>query len=114
MKSGETVYLSEPPEGPICDFCSDSPIYADYPARDFNVSQLPKPDGSKLNINSESDWAACKTCAGLIDANNWDALLDRSVETFRKKYGHRLPVAEARRSIAELHRKFRENRQPTH
>jgi hypothetical protein len=114
MKPGKRFYIPEPPGGPICDFCSSREIYADYPAQDFNVWQLPKPDGTKLNINSESDWAACKTCADLIDAENWDTLLERSLKAFRKKYGAMLPEAEMRRSIADLHRQFRQNRRPTH
>jgi hypothetical protein len=114
MRPGRTVHIPEPPEGPICDFCSGKEIYADYPASDFNVWQVPKPDGSKLNINSQSDWAACKTCAELIDAESWNALLERSLETFRRKYGAILPEAEMRKSIADLHRQFRENRRPIH
>lgn len=97
----------------ICDFCSGPKIHVIYPARTFNA-WLEKLDGNKMNLISESDWGACKACAFLIDANLWDALVERSLLWFRMKYGAALPEAELRTAIIELHRRFRENREQTH
>jgi hypothetical protein len=107
----QEVYVTAPAEGPICDFCSGTPIYASYPAKTFTAQQVENPDGKKLNINSQADWAACKTCADLVDASQWDALLQRSVKTFRVKFGGMIPERDLRKFISDLHRQFRENRQ---
>lgn len=113
----QEVFITAPgaEKGPICDFCSGSPIYASYPAKSFTAQQMENPEsGKKVNINSQADWAACKTCADLVDTNQWDALLSRSVETFRYRYGGMIPDRELRNFISDLHRKFRENRQQVH
>jgi hypothetical protein len=108
------VTLTAATQLPLCDFCSAPGIYANYPARSFTAWELQKQDGSTMNVNSQSDWAACKACASLIDANEWDALVERSILWFRRNWGAALPEAELRSAITDLHRRFRENRQETH
>jgi len=110
----QEVYVTAPAQGPVCDFCSSTPIYASYPAKTFTAQQIEQPDGKKLHLNSQADWATCKACADLIDASQWDALLSRSIETFRKKFGNMVPERDLRDFISNLHRQFRENRQQMH
>ena len=45
-----------------CDFCGDSQNLREYPT-----------DHGVIN------WYACATCAGLIEAEKWDRLIERSV-----------------------------------
>jgi len=52
-----------PEEVLICDFCPGTPVAARY-----------------------RDWAACPECERIIDAGDWDALLERSVAGFFEKY----------------------------
>jgi hypothetical protein len=106
--------IDEPASGPICDFCSDPRIFASYPAKDFTAGQFKNPDGKKLVANSRGGWAACKTCTELIEAGKWESLLDRSIATFLTKYGTHIPAQALRGFIADLHKQFRENRQPIH
>jgi hypothetical protein len=97
-----------------CDFCSAPELYANYPAKTLTAWQLKDPDGNMLNVNSGSDWAACRACAALVDAGNWDALVERGIQWFRMRYGAATPEAELRQVIRDLHRRFRENRLHTH
>ena len=86
----------------ICDFCS-----APKPARRYSCRPF-KMTGPKLR--SVGGWAACNACAELIDADRWEDLADRSVDSFLKKY----PVIareRALREIQELHQQFRDNRE---
>lgn len=103
--------IKEPSSGPICDFCSSPRLFARYPARDFVAAKLETPTRA-LNACSRGDWSACKSCAELIEASRWDALLERSVATFREKYGQWIPPSALRGFIHDLHKQFRENRQP--
>ena len=57
---------------PICDFCSSPTVTWRSPAVTFSVE----------GITSVSDWAACDPCHALIEANDQDGLLDRSLKTF--------------------------------
>jgi hypothetical protein len=96
-------------DDPRCDFCSDPRIFARYPAKDFAVKHVSGP-----NVASRGDWAACKRCTELIEAAKWDELLERSIATFRVKYGGMIPPDILRRFITDLHLLFRQNRQPLH
>lgn len=102
-----------PASGPICDFCSGKEVYARYPAKTFNAVKAGEGQRT-LYVNSEDDWAACQPCAALIDAGSWDGLLQRSVQTFREKYGSMVPEKALREFISDLHCQFRSNRQHTH
>jgi hypothetical protein len=53
-----------------CDFCNaDFPEF-EVPVRDFIVPDL-------AGHASAGNWAACRPCAGLIEADRWNALLRR-------------------------------------
>lgn len=54
-----------------CDFCSDRPVVAAYPCRDFTLPDCPE-------IGSRGAWAACAECARLIDTDQREALASRA------------------------------------
>jgi hypothetical protein len=65
----------------ICDFCSDPQIARYYECPDFVMDASRKPE-----LRSKGAWAACATCASLIESGNWDRLLGRAVDAQRVKY----------------------------
>lgn len=76
----------------VCDFCS-----APGPSRDFDVPDFEMDDFS--GIESTGGWAACDTCAALIDKDNRKGLLQRSIETAAfPKFTHG--------ALKELHARF--------
>ena len=91
---------------PICDFCSSPTITWRYPTVTFSVE----------DVTSVSDWAACATCHVLIETDDQDGLLDRSVNTLPGL--NEFPAddrgaakAHLRAVIAPLHDGFRASRQ---
>ena len=91
---------------PICDFCSSPTVTWRYPAVTFSVE----------GITSVSDWAACDSCHVLIETNDRDGLLDRSVNLFPGL--NEVPADDRggaavrlRGMIAPLHDGFRASRQ---
>lgn len=91
---------------PICDFCSESSIWAVFPANTFNYFSF-----LDLNCNSEGEWFACKVCAELINGEKWDDLRDRALAVFKHTYGYEDSELEIlKQAVEELHSKFRENR----
>jgi hypothetical protein len=62
-----------------CDFCNtDWPKYV-LPASNFEA--IPG------QVMAGSDWAACETCAGLIQYNQWNALHRRVVASWTARHG---------------------------
>jgi len=86
-----------------CDFCSKRAVAWTYPADDF----------VELNTmwGSAGDWAACMKCHDLIEAGDFKALAQRSVDRYWK-YGPGMlpdtPVVRAMllKEISSLHRAF--------
>lgn len=68
----------------ICDFCSDPTVVARYHAEDFIVEHMSKPP--YVVQQSVGDWAACRTCETLIDANEWSNLALRATNMFGETY----------------------------
>jgi hypothetical protein len=104
------VYFSATEGKEICDFCSAPQIYKDYPEKDFNFKSV-----QGINLNSSGGWCACKTCADLLDSENWDGMHTRCVDEFIKQN----PRFEKERkwvgeSVKDLHEKFKANRLPVH
>ncbi len=60
-----------------CDFCSDSKVVARYAARDFAVGVH-----GDITVESIGDWAACAVCEKLLDALDWNAVVERSTQKF--------------------------------
>ncbi len=97
-----------------CDFCSSTPIYKTYDATPIRVEA----EDSTVHF-IDTGWAACATCAALIDNDHWDELTDRSVALWReeiRRNGIALSsdhLARIRAYVGELHRQFREARKAT-
>jgi hypothetical protein len=90
------------PEKPICDFCSDPNITRDFKTRTFTFSYFPI-------WGSQGDWAACDTCAALVDAGKWDELLDRSMLGFYRELTPE-ELSVIRPLVGQLHQEFNQNR----
>lgn len=95
-----------PPTGPICDFCSAPEVWASYPAKTFHWREM-----NGLHLNSVGGWAACKRCAELIEAENWDGLLERSWQTLIAEHPWMRAAPEMKRELKNLQDVFRKNRE---
>jgi len=83
-----------------CDFCNERPEFI-LPVRDFVTDFLRK--GA-----SGGNWAACATCAKLIETNNWSGLVARYVSVRESRDGVTV-LPEEVAAIRALHRKLRKN-----
>ncbi len=93
------------PSGPVCDFCASVPVVKTYAAHPF-VFMKSQP----VEHHSDEGWSACKRCAELIDAEEWDKLTDRAVSLFKAR--HSIPrgdVPSVREQLRKIHAAFREN-----
>jgi hypothetical protein len=82
----------------ICDFCSSPDPVWRGPAISFPVFEA--------KSASEGAWAACDTCAALINAGDRMGLARRSAETFSAKYSVPFDMTP----FLELHAMFFEHR----
>lgn len=80
--------------GRFCDFCSDPHPPWDYPCESFELWGL---------VNSLDSWGACDACHLLIQADQWDALAERS----KAKMGVPAIPLHIHRQIHEAFRKHR-------
>lgn len=99
VQRGERT-IHEPVSSPVCDFCGhDSPAW-DYDCQDFVIA----PD-----LASQGGWAACTPCSNMIEADDWDGVLERCVSGAEKFGGEKL-AARIRISAGLMHRGFRQYR----
>jgi hypothetical protein len=103
-----------------CDFCS-TPLNGDKDTKSYGCRTFTPSFGGIL-VNADTGealiqemvehWAACQTCAILVDTENWNALLERSVKAFHESDPHfnLLPDEIARAMIKQLHQDFKVNR----
>lgn len=68
-------YSVTPRAAPRCDFCSGPDVTHDIRSPDFRMP------GPGPEMWSRGDWAACRACATLIEANLWEQLIARVRET---------------------------------
>lgn len=100
---GHEVVPIPPPPGWTgrCHFCSaPRPPYI-VPARDFILP-------GDLDQASGGDWAACTTCAALVDQSAWPELEARIAEQFEHRNGWPLDRA-ARRHLTKLYTRLNRN-----
>jgi hypothetical protein len=66
----------------ICDFCSRPVGSTCFIAKDATMDIEPEQPHllSKIQLNSDSHWAACDPCAVLVRANDKQGLYERSAE----------------------------------
>jgi hypothetical protein len=85
----------------ICDFCATPNPERKYLCMPFLLTIM-------MGIEQWSDeaWAACTVCAGLIDTDRWEDLLQCSIHTspFKMSFNEKLDYKEFLRSV---HQKFR-------
>lgn len=92
---------------PMCDFCSGPDVRWSYPARDFIDLGLASPN--RLIVSeSVGAWAACDECHRLIEADDREQLLRRSVERFVELYGLLLPGLDE--GVRQIQSRFFEHR----
>ncbi|MGH3985857.1 MAG: hypothetical protein ACRDTZ_00875 [Pseudonocardiaceae bacterium] len=86
-------------EGGRCDFCNlDHPSFT-VPARSFVTPNT--------GYGSRGDWAACATCATLIQRNQWTTLITRVVALAERDHGREVPTL--RTELGGLYRRLRTN-----
>jgi hypothetical protein len=99
-----------PEDGKIhgrCDFCNDDLVSEKFvlPVSDFIAGR--NPINGKLQ-GYEGDWMACGICAGLIDSNQWSALIRRVQYRWEKDHG--MPAPEDKKTgWSVLYRLLRRN-----
>ncbi len=79
------IEVHQPPDGPICDFCSRRPVKWHYPAKDIrSVKGVSVP--GLIDQDSIGDWAACQTCHDLIEAGDNHGLANRTAQSMVAQY----------------------------
>ena len=92
--------------GEYCDFCTSEKIFKLYRCGNFAVNNMP------VFQNGSGTWAACATCAELVDADRWPELCERSFLKFTQRHGP-LSLRNAiglREQFRRIHQLFREHR----
>lgn len=100
------LYYPSPPAGEeICDFCNvHRPSLNTIECESFEGPTI-EFNGKTITFNSVGDWGACDDCKALIDADNWDEILERNMATQGE-----LPdewAAILRKSISTYHQQLR-------
>ena len=102
------AFVIEPEPGrPICDFCASSATSRLYACHNFVV---PRTKHAVFQHESIGAWAACDSCAVLIDAGHWTQLTDRALRRFARI--HDVPRSEwgkIREQLAEIHQLFKQH-----
>lgn len=88
---------------PICDFCSEPKWARRFHCQDFIMDVTP----GFPRYDSKGDWLACSVCGSLIDAENWDGLVQRAVDVFSEKYN--MPRRILADTVRRSHNLFRQN-----
>jgi len=112
QNSSQSASLSErvavAPSGYECDFCSSRPVLKIFSCRNFLI---PWTKTWAFQHESNGGWAACRTCAELIDTGQWQELSNRALRAFVELHGlvNRLDEPLLRQQFRELHHLFREH-----
>lgn len=99
---------------PVCDFCSANEITKDYDCYDFQAFEMVTVRGEKtqrIDGHSKGKWAACASCAELIDNEKWDELAIRSVDSLIEVGSIKSERKEQMLEVIKtLHDEFRQHR----
>jgi hypothetical protein len=91
----------------MCDFCSERLTTQLYACKNFLV---PRTKTALFQHESVGAWAACRTCAELVDGERWSELTDRALSNFIKQHGvPRYGHCDVREQFREIHQLFREH-----
>lgn len=85
---------------PRCDFCNEDDPTRVVPARSFELADVPQ-------SASVRGWAACDTCAALVDTGQWSALTRRARAGFEGRYGPMDAVGVT--ALKGMYRQLRKN-----
>lgn len=88
----------------VCDFCYDEPAPYVYNAREIAFDAVTIGTYT-IDNKSSGNWAACGTCAAMIDTNDRAALLARSVKRFHSLHPD-VPVEYLKISVGRSQRAF--------
>ena len=102
---GKDTFLDADPEEPLCDFCSEAHPPHRFKARDV---KLQGQDEKGRDLWSKGDWAACDTCALLINTNNRVGLQVRAFKSLAPQE----QTIQAGEIIKQIHDKFFKARIP--
>lgn len=94
----------------VCDFCSAPNPRWGYKADNFaSPAGFDVPSGTEFAYGSAGGWAACDTCADLIDADDFDALLRRALDHINATRPPLPPELDAGRRIhlSSIYAQFR-------
>lgn len=92
----DKTILSPLPGQEVCDFCCSPDVKWSIECGLVEVGF----------VSTNDAWAACDTCIKLIKENQWVALRERSIETFRQTRPD-VPAKFVRDFVGELHAQFR-------
>ena len=92
--------------GEYCDFCTSQKVFKLYRCTNFRVNNMP------VFQNGSGTWAACATCADLVDTDRWSELCERSFLKFAKRHGpiSRRDAIALQEQFRTIHQLFREHR----
>src|SRR5215472_8759531 len=92
--------------GEYCDFCTTEKVFKLYRCKNFVFNNMP------VFQNGSGTWAACKTCAALVDAERWPELTERSFDKFVERHGRisRQDAIGLREQFHTIHQLFREHK----
>jgi hypothetical protein len=102
-----------------CDFCSTTETSHVLDVADF-VAVGVRDDGvipeDAPAWGSKGGWACCPVCAGLVAAEDWQALADRAIDAFTRRFGPQAELATGmlRRLLTEVIPALRGDLHPVH
>lgn len=101
----ETLVIVSEPGREVCDFCTAEPTHRFYACRNFMWMKR-----TMCTHESRGSWAACETCAELVDAGRWPELTERALAQFKKIHGYsRHEERYFREEFREIHQLFKEH-----
>jgi hypothetical protein len=71
---------SDPYEPGNCSFCGERPVVAWFEGPSFKTFVR-----SSADVRAEGAWLTCQVCLGLVEANDREELVERSVERQRRR-----------------------------
>lgn len=80
-----------------CDFDSDLNVVWEYPCRDF----LMREEGSVDHV-SRASWLACDQCSTLIEANDYDGLVDWVLSQYYASHSAKPPTNKMRNVLGSM------------